>query len=324
MLGWRPDCLSQDGEPHQRLRRAVTDSMETVINRGIRRHVVHFAHRQIDAFAETGRADLVIQYSEHLPMFVLTRLFGLPETDGEHLVASCAQVMKGGEDAIAHNERIGRVLADLTSHKRAEPGPDFTTGLIQHPASLDDDEVQNHLRLVLLAAHTTTSNLLARVLQKILSSSTHLTDLVSGQMTITALVEEAMWNSPPLAVLPGRFATADCELGGQHLKAGDLLILGLAPGNLDPEVRPHTGTAVRGNQAHLAFSSGPHECPGQGVGQAIIETAVEVLIHRLPGLRLTADPAQLTDTASTWETRLDHLPVGFPPQRVVAGAGADA
>jgi hypothetical protein len=38
---------------------------------------------------------------------------------------------------------------------------------------------------------------------------------------------------------------------------------------------------------------------------------VEVLIHRLPGLRLLADPAQLTDTASTWETRLDHLPVSF-------------
>ena len=311
MLGWRPDCLSQDGEPHLRLRRAVTDSMETVANRGIRRHVVHFAHRQIDAFEDQGRADLVRQYSEHLPMFVLTRLFGLPESDGGQLVESCAHVMKGGEDAIAHNERIGRVLADLTSHKRAEPGPDFTTGLIQHPADLDDDEVQNHLRLVLIAAHTTTSNLLARVLQKILSSGTHLSDLVSGQMTITAFVEEAMWNSPPLAVLPGRFATADCELGGQHLKAGDLLIIGLAPGNLDPEIRPRTGTAVSGNQAHLAFSSGPHECPGQGVGQAIIETAVEVLIHRLPGLRLTADPAHLTDTASTWETRLDHLPVSF-------------
>ncbi|MGI5347933.1 cytochrome P450 [Streptomyces sp. CA-250714] len=313
MLGWRPDCLSQDGDAHQRLRRAVTDSMETVANRGIRRHVVHFAHRQIDDFVHTGRADLVLQYAEYLPMLVLTRLFGLPETDGKHLAASCAQVMKGGEDALVHNERIGRVLADLTSHKRAEPGPDFATGLIQHPAGLDDDEVQNHLRLVLIAAHTTTSNLLARVLQSILSNSSSLADLVSGQLTTAAIVEDMMWNSAPLSVLPGRFATADCELGGQRLKAGDLLILGLAAGNLDPEIRPHTGTGVSGNHAHLAFSSGPHACPGQAVGQAIIETAVEVLIQRLPELRLTVDPAELTDTSSTWETRLDHLPVSFTP-----------
>ncbi|MGP3985900.1 cytochrome P450 [Streptomyces sp. 3N207] len=311
MLGWRPDCLSQDGEPHQRLRTAVTESMRTVADRGIRRHVVHFAHQQIDAFADTGQADLVLQYAEYLPMLVLTRLFGLPESEGKSLAASCAQMMKGGEDAIAHNDRIGRVLAALTSHKRAEPGPDFATGLIQHPASLDDDEVQNHLRLVLIAAHTTTSNLLARVLQTILSNDSHLAKVVSGQLTVSAIIEEMMWNSPPLAVLPGRFATADCELGGQHLKVGDLLILGLAAGNLDPEIRPHTGTAVRGNQAHLAFSSGPHECPGQAIGQAIIEAAVEVLIHRLPGLRLTVDPTELTDTASTWETRLDHLPVSF-------------
>ncbi|WP_019359771.1 cytochrome P450 [Streptomyces sp. AA1529] len=312
MLGWRPDCLSQDGEPHQRLRGAVTDSMATVANRGIRRHVVHFAHKQIDAFAHTGRADLVPQFSEHLPMLVLTRLFGLPESDGEQLVASCARMMRGGDGAVEHNERIMRVLAGLTAHKRAEPGPDFATGLIEHPACLDDDEVQNHLRLVLIAAHTTTSNLLARVLQAVLSSSSHLADLVSGQLTVTALVEETMWNAPPLAVLPGRFATADCELGGQQVEAGDLLILGLGPGNLDPEIRPRTGTAVRGNQAHLAFSSGPHECPGQAIGQAIIETAVEVLVHRLPGLRPAVDPAELTDTASTWETRLDHLPVTFP------------
>ncbi|MFI8850909.1 cytochrome P450 [Streptomyces sp. 891-h] len=312
MLGWRPDCLSQDGEPHQRLRRAVTDSMETVTNRGIRRHVVHVADQQIDAFADTGRADLVLQYSEYLPMLVLTRLFGLPETEGESLVTSCAGMMRGGEDAIAHNDRIGRVLAELTAHKRAEPGPDFATGLIHHPAGLDDDEVQNHLRLVLIAAHTTTSNLLARVLQSILGNESRLGELISGEMTTTAIVEEMMWNSPPLAVLPGRFANADCELGGQRLRTGDLLILGLAAGNLDPEVRPHTGTAVSGNQAHLAFSSGPHQCPGQALGQAIIETAVEVLIQRLPGLRLNADPGRLTDTASTWETRLDHLPVTFP------------
>ncbi|MGW8381064.1 cytochrome P450 [Streptomyces sp. ODS28] len=312
MLAWRPDCVSQDGAAHQRLRRAVNDSMAFVTRRGIRRHVLHFAHRQIDDFAAAGRADLVIQYAEYLPMLVLTRLFGLPETAGKSLAYSSAAVMKGGEDAITHNERIMRVLAELTEHKRAEPGPDFTTGLLQHPADLDEGEVHNHLRLVLIAAHTTTSNLLARVLQLILSGRVRRADVVGGQRTVTALVEEVMWNTPPVAVLPGRFATSEAELGGQQIKTGDLLVLGLASGNSDPEVRPHTGTAVQDNQAHLAFSSGPHECPGQNIGQAIIETAVEVLFQRLPELNLAVGPAELTSTASTWESRLDRLPVLFP------------
>ncbi|MFE9399614.1 cytochrome P450 [Streptomyces flavidovirens] len=314
MLGWRPDCVSQDGEPHRRLRGAVTDNLQALAGRGIRRHVTHFANKQIDAFAGSGRADLVAEYAEYLPMLVLTRLFGLGEGEGRRLATSCAQVIKGGEDALHHNDVIMQVLAELAERKRDEPGSDFTTGLMQHQAGLDDEEVLSHLRLVLITAHTTTSNLLARVLQLLLTHRSHLAGLVSGQLNISAVVEEVMWNTPPLAVCPGRFATADLELGGRRIQAGDLLVLGLTAGNLDPEIRPDAGVSVQGNQAHLAFSSGPHECPGQNVGQAIIETAVDVLLHRLPGLRLAAPAEELTSTASTWEARLDRIPVEFVPQ----------
>ncbi|MFI5633347.1 cytochrome P450 [Streptomyces sp. NPDC051664] len=314
MLGWRPDCVSQDGEPHRRLRGAVTDNLQSIAGRGIRRHVTHFANKQIDAFADEGSADLVGDYAEYLPMLVLTRLFGLPAAEGHNLAVSCAQVIKGGEGALAHNDRIMEILGELADRKRSEPGSDFTTGLLGHKAGLDGEEILSHLRLVLITAHTTTSNLLARVLQLILTDTSRLAGLVSGQLNITTVVEEVMWNTPPLAVLPGRFATADLELAGHHIKEGDLLVLGLTAGNLDPEIRPDTGVSIQGNQSHLAFSGGAHECPGQNIGQAIIETAVDVLVHRLPGLRLAVPADDLTSTASTWEARLDSLPVEFVAQ----------
>lgn len=313
MVGWRPDCVSQDGEPHRRLRGAVTDNLHAVASRGIRRHVTHFANQQIDAFADTGTADLVADFAEYLPMLVLTRVFGLAASEGRTLAESCAHVIKGGADALVHNDRIMRILGELAEHKRQEPGSDFTTGLLVHHAGLDEDEVLNHLRLVLIAAHTTTSNLLARVLQLILTDTSRLAGLVSGELNVSAVVEEVMWNTPPLAVLPGRFATADLELGGTGVKEGDLLVLGLAAGNLDPEIRPDTSVSMQGNQSHLAFSGGPHECPGQGIGQAIIEGAVDALLHRLPGLHLAVPAEELTSTASTWESRLDSLPVAFAP-----------
>ena len=311
MVGWRPDCVSQDGEPHRRLRGAVTDNLQAVTSRGIRRHVTHFANKQIDAFAGAGSADLVDQYAENLPMLVLTRVFGLAEGEGRRLAESSAQVLKGGEEALLHNDRIMQILGELAERKRAEPASDFTTGLLEHHADLDDDEILSHLRLVLITAHTTTSNLLARVLQLVLTDTTRLAGLVSGQLNISGIVEEVMWNTPPLAVLPGRFAAADLELGGHRLQEGDLLVLGLNAGNIDPEIRPDVGISVHGNQSHLAFSGGPHECPGQNIGQAIIETAVDVLLHRLPGLRLAVAPEELTSTASTWEARQDRHPVEF-------------
>ncbi|MEU8543871.1 cytochrome P450 [Streptomyces sp. NPDC048717] len=311
MVGWRPDCVSQDGEPHRRLRGAVNDSLHAMAGRGIRRHITHFANKQIDAFIDTGRADLVADFAEYLPMLVLTRVFGLAEREGRTLAESSKQVIKGGADALAHNGRIMDILGELAARKRAEPGADFASSLIGHGSGLDEEEIVNHLRLVLITAHTTTSNLLARVLQLVLTETSWLSGLVSGQLSLSAVVEKVMWDSPPLAVLPGRFATADLELGGCPVKEGDLLVLGLTAGNHDPAIRPDTDVSVQGNASHLAFSAGPHECPGQGVGQAIIETSVNILLHRLPKLRLAVPPSELTSTASTWESRLDSLPVEF-------------
>ena len=311
MLGWRPDCVSQDGEPHRRLREAVTDALQAAAGRGVRRHATHYANRQIDAFADTGRADLVHDYAEYLPMLVLSRLLGLPEAEGRDLVESCAQVLGGGENAVTHDARIQEILGELVVRKRSEPGSDLATALLEHRAGLDEDEVVSHLRLVLIAAHTTTSNLLARVLQLVLTDTSRLSGLISGRLNVSEVVEEVMWDSPPLAVLPGRFAASDLELGGHRVQEGDLLVLGLAAGNRDPEIRPDAGVSVQGNQAHLAFSSGPHECPGQNIGQSLVEIAVDVLLHRLPGLRLAVEPEELGSTASTWESRLDALPVEF-------------
>ncbi|WP_151774036.1 cytochrome P450 [Streptomyces abyssomicinicus] len=312
MVGWRPDCVSQDGEPHRRLRGAVTESLQAVAGRGIRRHVAHFADKQIDAFAKAGRADLVADFAEYLPMLVLTRLFGLAASEGRSLAESSNHVIKGGADALVHNARIMTILGELAERKRHEPGADFTTGLLGHPARLDDEEILHHLRLVLITAHTTTSNLLARVLQAILTDDARLAALVGGELALSSVVEEVMWNTPPLAVLPGRFATADLQLGDAAVKEGDMLLLGLAAGNLDPEIRAAGDVSLQGNHSHLAFSSGPHECPGQGIGHAIIEIAVDVLLHRLPGLRPAVAPNSLTSTASTWMTGLDSLPVEFP------------
>ncbi|WP_432025955.1 cytochrome P450 [Streptomyces sp. 1222.5] len=310
MLAWRPDCVSQDGEAHRRLRGAVSDGLQSAASRGIRRHATHFANKQIDAFADAGRADLVADYADLLPMLVTARVLGLTEAQGRRLVESCAQVMKGGEDAVLHDGVIREIFGDLAERRRSEPGSDLATSLLEHHAGLDHDEVVAHLRAVLIAAHVTTS-LLARVLELMLTDASRFSGLISGQLNITAVMEEAMWNSPPLAVLPGRFAASDIELGGHRIEEGDLLVLGLGAGNVDPEVRPDPGVSVHGNQSHLAFGAGPHECPGQSIGTSIIEIAVDVLLHRLPGLRLAVPAEELSSTASTWMTLLDSLPVEF-------------
>ncbi|MFD0447691.1 hypothetical protein ACFQ10_43650 [Streptomyces indonesiensis] len=70
-----------------------------------------------------------------------------------------------------------------------------------------------------------------------------------------------------------------------------------------------------GNRSHLAFSGGPHECPGQDIGRAITDTAIDTLLLRLPDLRLAVDETELTWLSSWISRHLVELPVEFMPRR---------
>ena len=57
-------------------------------------------------------------------------------------------------------------------------------------------------------------------------------------MTVPQAVEQSLWDEPPLRPCFGYFTKQDTELGGQRIRKGDGLFLGIAPGNIDPQVRP--------------------------------------------------------------------------------------
>jgi cytochrome P450 len=324
MVGWRPDCVSQDGEEHRRLRAAVNDSLARFDRSGVRRHIQRYADQLVDGFAADGEAELISRYADQLPMRVLTHLFGMAEEDGPHLVEACAGLIKGGEKALEYNEYVGQALSELATRKRAHPGHDFASWLIGHPALLTDDEVLVHLRLVLIAANETTTALIANTLRVVLTDPRFRASLTGGLMTVPDAVEQVLWDAPPLAVCPARFATADMEFGGRRVRAGDLLLLGLAAGNADPAVRPDPTTSMQGNRSHLAFSRGPHECPGQDIARAITDTAVDALLARLPDIHLSVPETVLSWNSSTWSRHLDTLPATFTPRRPAPPATATA
>ncbi|MFB7669363.1 cytochrome P450 [Kitasatospora sp. NPDC056138] len=324
MMGWRPDCVSADGQEHQRLRAAVTESLGQFDRRGIRRHVQRYANQLIDDFCADGSTELLARYAQHVPMLVLTHLFGLPEETGPDLVEASAALIKGNEKAVSGNQFILDTLRQLVEDKHANPGRDFASALIGHPAELTDEEVQHHLRLVMLATNETTTNLIANTLRMVLTDSRFHASLTGGLMTVSEAVEQVLWDEPPLMVCPGRWATSDTELADRHIKAGDLLLLGLAAGNVDPAVRPDPTARLHGNRSHLAFSRGPHECPGQDIGRAITDSAVETLLTRLPDVQLAVPEAELSWTSSTWARHLNALPVQFAAEQPTPGRPAAA
>ncbi|MFG2669081.1 cytochrome P450 [Streptomyces sp. NPDC048387] len=321
MTAWQPVCHMVEGAEHERLRGAITDSVERFDRRGVRRYVKRFADQLIDSFVESGRCDLVADFAEPLPMLVMTQLVGAPESYGPRLVEAARDVIRGTETALVSNELMTTTLQELVARKRRSPGRDFTSWILEHEAGFSDAEAVEHLRLVLIAGFETTANLIANTLRLVLTDSRFRANLSGGQMTLPDALEQVLWNEPPLMTVIGRWAAGDTELAGARIKSGDMLLISPGAGNRDPEVRPDPAAPMHGNRSHLAFSSGPHECPGQDIGRAIADTGIDTLLARLPDLELGVAEDELEWVSSLMTRHVVALPVRFAP-RGVKGTGS--
>ncbi|MER5726841.1 cytochrome P450 [Streptomyces sp. NPDC002138] len=314
MVTWVPVCNFTDGPVHERLRGAVVESLERFDKRGIRRYVTRFANQLVDQIAGDGYADLVASFSDQLPMLVMTQLVGAPDEHGPMLVNAARDMLQGTETALQSDRYVTTTLEQLVAARKVQPARDLASWLMEHPANLTDTEVLMHLRVVLIAAYETTANLIANTLRTVLTDPRFRASLSGGHMTLPDALEQVLWDDPPINTIIGRWATGDTVLGDQQVKAGDMLLLGLAAGNVDPQIRPDPRTSVHGNRSHLAFSSGPHECPGQDIGRAIADTGIEVLMDRLPDLQLAVDPSELRWRGTLMSRHLLSLPVQFAPR----------
>ena len=309
-VGWQPLCVFTDGEEHARLRGAVVDGLAQFNRRGMRRYVTHYTHELVKSFAAAGKADLVRDYAEQLPMLVVSRLLGMGSDEGPALVEPTLDLMRGSETAAASNQVVTQVLQELVQRKKHKPGNDLTSRLISHENSLNDTEIVEHLRLTLVAAHQNTVNLkIATTLRMPPTDRRFRGSLSGGRMTLPDALEQVMWDNPPIGVVPGRWATGDTTLGGQDIKTGDMLLLCIAAANVDPEQRPDLSVPMHGNRSHLALSSGPHECPGGDIGRAIADTGIDELMALLPDMHLAVHEG---------ETR-HHIRLAGPPPSSSAG-----
>jgi cytochrome P450 len=90
-----------------------------------------------------------------------------------------------------------------------------------------------------------------------------------------------------------RTATRDVELGGVLIPAGSFLQAVTGVANRDPERFPDPDrfdlTRENVRNRHLAFSQGPHICVGQHLARVEMTRALNVMLDRMPRLRLDED-----------------------------------
>ncbi|MER5771349.1 cytochrome P450 [Streptomyces sp. NPDC001985] len=324
IIGWRPALLFADGQQHRRMRTAVSDALAGINGHELRRTVKAAAERLIADFADRREADLVAHYARRLPVLVIIGLLGLDERVGQRLAQAITGMVVANADSVNASERMNTILLELIREKRERPGEDVTSALLHHAAGLTDEEVLHNLVVMFVAGQQTTVNWISTTLRVLLCDPAFRSSLTVGHLSVDDALDLVLWRHPPTQNFPARYATRDLDFGGQRIRTGDMLLLGLAGANQDPAVLPEDGAPVIGNRSHLAFGAGPHSCPAQDPARLITRTAVDTIRHRLPDLELAVPESQLSWVKSPWSKGLAALPVRFTePQLPYEGEPPD-
>ncbi|MGY0057434.1 cytochrome P450 [Streptomyces sp. LZ34] len=317
-----PCVLYSDGPEHERRSGILHSALEGADPYELRDDAERFADRLIDGFCGTGTSDLIADYANLLPMLVLARTYGFADAEGPALATAINDMADGNENALPAFQHVFTSMQRLVADKRAAPAGDVVSRMLAHEgaAQYSDDEIVADLMVMTLAGHKPTADWIGNTLRLMLTDERFALSLAGGRHSVGRAMNGVLWEDTPLQNLTGRWATQDTVFGGQRIAAGDMLLLGLAAANTDPAIRPDEQVLTEGNQAFLSFSHGPHRCPypAREIAETISKTAVEVLLDRLPDVRLAVPDSALVWRPSPFARGLAALPVEFAP---AAGSG---
>ena len=271
----------------------------------------------IDAFVDDSGCDAAAAYAQHVPIKVITRLLGIPDSDHaqfrdwiHRLVEQSPLASDSTYDAIIE---IGGYLSSHIEQHRTHPAHDVITHLLD--ARLPDDrlltrdEILGVCILLLLAGIDTTWSAIG---SSLLHLATHPDDrhrLRTEPDLIHTATEEFLRAFAPVTM--AREVIEDTEIGGCPVRRGDRVLLPFPSGNRDPDAFDRPDDVVLDRQAnrHFAFGVGIHRCLGSNLARMELRVAIETWLERIPEFELT-DPDAVTWSAGQVRGPR-HLPVTF-------------
>ncbi|MFE7797561.1 cytochrome P450 [Nocardia sp. NPDC057440] len=308
MMQWRPNALRNAGNEHVRYRRTNTAGLDKVDPYWLHDTVAQIATPLINSFCTAGSADLVRGYAFPLAFAVLNAMLGCPAEIAQKAATGMAAVFEG-IDADRGNKMLVGALLELTQLKRAEPGDDVTTRMVQHSSGLSDTEMVHQLATLYGAGIEPQQNLIVNTLLLILTDERFGGEVLGGSLSTRDALDEVLFTDPPMANFCISFPRQPILIDGIWLPAHQPVVISMAACNSDPEISVDQHS---GNRSHLSWGAGPHVCPASSMAYMIAQDAIDQLLDALPEIRLAGSPSDLTWRPGPFHRALTALPVVFP------------
>jgi cytochrome P450 len=289
--------FTADGEEHTRFRRMLSKPFTFKRVEGLRPTIQRITDDHIDAILAGPRpADLVTALALPVPSLVISQLLGVPYEDADmfqhHANVGLARYATGADTARGAMS-LNSYLAQLVEAKMENPCEDAVSDLAERvkAGELSVKEAAQLGTGLLIAGHETTSNMIGLGVLALLENPDQLAVIRDAEdpKIVANAVEELLRYLSIIQNGQRRVALEDIAIAGEVIRAGEGIIIDLAPANWDPHAftEPdrlylHRSWADR----NVAFGYGRHQCVGQQLARAELQIVYRTLLRRIPTLAL--------------------------------------
>ncbi len=288
--------FTADAEEHTRFRRMLSKPFTFRRVEGLRPIIQKITDQCIDEIlAGPQPADLVDKLALPVPTVVISEMLGVPYEDHEFFQehANAGLARYAAADAMQKGAMsLHQYLIDLIEKKQADPAEDAVSDLAER-VTAGEISVKEAAQLgtgLLIAGHETTANVIGIGILALLENPEQADFLRNAEdpKVIANACEELMRYLSIIQNGQRRIAIEDIEIGGETIRAGEGIIIDLAPANWDAKAYPEPDKLDLRRDAgqQLGFGYGRHQCVGQQLARAELQIVFHTLLRRIPTLRL--------------------------------------
>lgn len=287
---------TMEDEQHRLYRRLATPAFQSRAVEAMEQEgLARIAHELVDRLGKQRSGDFASAFTHRVAFAVISRMLGIP-TDREDVFRDWAVGFLEFPRDPAHSrhcaEQITEYLLPILAQRRREPRDDILSGLVAAEVDgrqLTDEEILAHIRLIFSAGASTTTDALGNLIYTLLEQPQRWQALLAEPGLRAGAIEELLRWETPVAVLPRLSAAHPVEFHGTYIPAATFCLFAIAAANRDPAVfeQPDEFDLHRDSSKKLlSFGPGPRLCPGMHLARRQLAVALDVILERLPGMRL--------------------------------------
>jgi cholest-4-en-3-one 26-monooxygenase len=269
------------------------------------------------AAAEQGEVDLVRDVAGPLPARIIAGIMGLPPEDAPQIQLWAEAMVAGQDEEVAGDDpgsasiEMALYGIELAASRRASGGDedDITALLLrttfENGEPMSDVDFGSFFVQLVTAGNDTTKAMMSAGVYELMRHPDQLAALRFDPVLIPDAVEEMLRYCNPLHYFR-RTATADTELGGQAIRAGDKVALVYTSANRDEAVfdRPQDFDIRRTPNPHVSFGIGTHFCLGAHLARLEARVFVEELLRAFGTVEPAGEPARVRSNLANAYKRL--------------------